>query len=162
MKRLMLIAIALYFALPAEAQTTSIYVYAKSDNGFVESTRITDTVADLKEVLAKKRKKSTLAATREAADIAMEVVRSESVPGDRTTTHTDRGVFGGLDSRTKTEPLSSITVVLHLRGSDYTKEISLTLFRLWKDLAEGIVMQTEKWIDLNRAQLDAIQAKEAR
>lgn len=165
MKRLFLtlIMIAGFSAAAiAQAPAVQVYVYAEpSTDGFVDSPRAMDSVKDLREIVSK-RKGLALAETRESADILLEVMSSgQAVTGSEAKTEVRRGIFGGVDSNTTVQnsTLPSLTVMLRVRGSDYSKELSFTAQRFWKDLAKNIVDQAQQWLKLNGSQLEAIRVK---
>lgn len=124
-------------------------------DGFVDSARTTDSVKDLIGNMSK-RKGIVVVADPKAADITMEVVSSGGVvAGTESSTHVRQGIFGGVNATTTTEAkvLPSMTVMLHVRNSEYSKELSFTGQLFWKDLAKRIGNQAMQWIDANRPQI---------
>jgi hypothetical protein len=155
MRRAVLVLCFLFLALPSYAQKPiRVYVFAKTTtDGFVDSGQISDTVKDIRDAISK-RKDLTWTFTKESADIMLEVVAAgRAVAGTQSNTNTQRGIFGGINSTTTTneKTLPSITAVLHVKNSDYEKELSITKQLFWKDLARNIVGQTGDWIKANRS-----------
>jgi hypothetical protein len=153
-KQLLLLCASALFAVNSNAQV-KVYVYPASTDGFVESTRIPDTLKDLREVISK-RKDMQLVDDKDSASITLELVNSGLVAaGSEANTRVRPGIFGGATSTTTTtdKALPNVTVVLRVKGSDYEKQIGMTRQLLWKDLAKRVVDQVSSWITANRAQL---------
>ncbi len=133
-----------------------IYVYAAvSKDGFVDSTRTTDTVKDLQGTLLK-RKGVGIVTSAKDADLLLEVLGSgQAVVGTERDTTVQPGIFGGVRAQSTTQDvvLPSIAVRMHIRGSDYTKDFSATANVLWKLLAKNVGDQTVVWINTNWAML---------
>jgi hypothetical protein len=51
------------------------------------------------------------------------------------------------------DELPNVTVILHVKGSDYQKEIWITRQMFWKDLAKNIVNQIGDWVKVNQSRL---------
>jgi hypothetical protein len=140
-----------------------VYVFARGGtDGFVDSGRLEDSVKDLQEAIAK-HKTMIWTFTAKEADITLEVADSGKVnAGTQSNTTINKGIFGGLQSNTtvKEKTLPNVTAILHVRGSDYSKELSVTAQRFWKDLAKNIANQLDDWIKVNRSRLNQIRSEE--
>lgn len=154
MKAVLMVAFFTVMAVDVSAQVR-VNVFPKATDGFVDSPRLQDTVTDLRDIISK-RKGIVLAATDADADVTIEVLNSAPVAvGTESDTRVRRGIFGGVyaDTTTETKTLPNITVMLRVRGSDYSKTMFVTKQRFWKDLAKDIVDQLETWIRTNQSQL---------
>jgi hypothetical protein len=160
MRTLILIASLLCLASPLESQThrLRIYVYPHTEEGFVISTRLEDSVKDIREVIAQ-RKDMTWTFTKESADLTLEVTSSAKIQaGTHTSTSVNRGILGGIVANSRTEPdsLPSLSVILRVKNSDYSQTFTRTDQRFWKDLAYRLMRDDVfKWIEANRGLLQA-------
>lgn len=148
-----LLALVLPVGLLAQ-KPVRVFIYPKANtDGFVDSSRLTDSVKDVQEALGK-YKNLTWTFTKETADITLEIASSGRVDaGTETQTRTGRGVLGGLISTTDTHEkvLPNLTAVLGVKGSEYTKTFSITNQMFWKDLAKNIAAQLNDWVKTNGA-----------
>jgi hypothetical protein len=163
----LLSVLLILFALPLHAEkpaqpTVRIFVGPRTGvDGFVDSTRMADTVTDIRNNLVK-RPGVINVASEEQAEIFVEVVYSGMMPaGSQTTTNLNRGIFGGVVATTSTQQklLPSVGVQLHVHGSAFTKDIVITAQMFWKDLAKAAANQSIMWINTNWAQLQKAKDK---
>lgn len=155
MKKIFSLVFFLVLCSPAYSQVR-VYVYPKATEGFVESSRIPDTLKDLQDQISK-RKDMRLTEDKDSAVVLLELVNSGPVAvGTQADTRVRAGIFGGVNSTTTTtgKTLPNITVILHVRNSDYQKEIAITQQLFWKDMAKRIVNQVGDWIKVNGAKLN--------
>jgi hypothetical protein len=155
---ILLLAIVICSASPGHAETPiSVYIFAKTDDGgFVDSSRVQDSVRDLIEVISKH--KEFVAIATPDATITLEVVASgHAIVGNEASTNIRRGIFGNIQSSTtvQNKTLPSLSVIMHVHGSDYSKEFTVTAQWFWKDLAKNIVNQVSQWTAINRQHLTA-------
>lgn len=165
MKRISMLIGALLMATPCLAQTRAdpvrVYVYTtKSLEGFSDSTpRMEDSAVDIRSIFADKNHQHVrLVNSRELADVMVEVKFSgQAAAGTRTDTKIDKGTFGGITSSTSTtaKTLPAIWAILHVRNSDYEKEVSAMQQAFWKELAKSVVWQVDEWVKTNWAQIKA-------
>src|SRR5262245_39458940 len=138
-RSLILILFAAGAATTLNAQTVRVYVYAQSADGFVDGTRVQDTVKDIQRAIDK-RKGLVLVLNPDQAQVRLEVTASGMFNAGSTTS-TRPGIFGGLTSTTTAQTLPGIEATIHVSGSDYTKPISYISQMFWKDLASRLVDQ---------------------
>lgn len=144
-----------YLASAAETvNPVKVYVFAKaSADGFVDSTRLQDSVRDVQGNIAS-RKTMTLVDSPEQATITLELVAAGEFPVNSTSTQYSKGIFGGVNATTKQQMLPGIDSILRVRGTDYAKPITYIQQLFWRDLAKRLVGQVDEWIKANRAQLE--------
>jgi hypothetical protein len=158
-RTLLAVGLAQAIVSPVAAQTVvPVYVFtAPADGGFEDpaSKRRFDSLADLKDKLEDKKKTIRLVDAPELAAITLEVVGSAKVESGTVRTTTSRGLFGDFTSESAKTVQPTVNAVLKVG----TYELPLTATNTlviggWKDAAQTIAVQVEKWIKANRSRLE--------
>jgi hypothetical protein len=140
-----------------------VYVFTQEkEGGFTdaESKRRTDSVNDIRKALAK-RKGFALVDTPDAAQVILEVTVSGEVETDpiaqsRRTQDIADVILGTSHVETKTvrQTKSTLVTALRIPGSAYTVNFAYQ-GGFWAFMADRIVDQFDKWVQMNRARLQA-------
>jgi 7-keto-8-aminopelargonate synthetase-like enzyme len=150
------VLLVLTTATVGRAQDIPVYVFTQTNNaGFVDegAKRRQDSVKDLRGWLAKK-KGIVLVEDAASAVVTLEVLASAQAGTGEQRTTTRNTWLGGVSGSTVEETAATLRTTLKV--GDYTTELigrNGQAFGAWKEAANAVAVQVDKWVRDNRAKL---------